>query len=67
MLDVLREQSRYFKTSQLYEVLKNTIINECSISGLIKSENWEHVLFAKSLYHWQFVLDNILDKLTKTK
>ena len=62
--DLLKEQSKYFKTSQLYEVLKATIINESSNLALIQSTNFEQVQFAKSLYHWMSVLDNMMKRLT---
>lgn len=64
-LDILREQARYLKTSQLYEVLKATITNESYSSALIQSTDFEQVIFAKALYHWVFVLDNIIENLTK--
>ncbi len=64
LYDILREQARYFKTSQLYEVLRSTIINEAHNAALIQSTDFEQVKFAKALYHWQFVLDNIIKKLT---
>lgn len=66
ILDVLKEQARYFKTSNLYEVLRSTIINEAHNAALIQSKNYEEVMSSKMLYHWQFVLDNIIHKLTKS-
>lgn len=63
--DVLREQARYLKTSQLFEILGATIINESSKLALIQSQNYEQVLSAKMLYHWKHVIDNMVYCLTK--
>lgn len=69
VLDVLREQARYFETSQLYEVLRATIINEAYDMALKQSGKSGDLLAdvntAKMLYHWQFVLDSILFKLKR--
>ncbi len=64
-LDVLREQARYLSTSQLYDILKATIINESADLALKQSQNFEQVQFAKALYHILFVLDNMILKLKK--
>lgn len=65
MRDLLREQSKYFSTSQLYDILKATIQHEAAQLALIQSKDFEEVLSAKMLWHWQFVLDNMLHKLTQ--
>lgn len=65
VLDVLREQARYLSTSQLYEILKATIINESAELALKQSKNFEQVQFAKALYHILYVLDNMILKLKK--
>jgi len=65
MKALLKEQAKYFATSQLYEILRSTIINESANMALKQSTLDEHVLSAKMLYHWQFVLDNLLVKLSK--
>lgn len=65
LLDILREQARYLKTSQLYEVFSNTIKNEAANLALIQSKNFEEVLSAKMLWHWNFVFENMIASLTK--
>ena len=70
MLRVLKDQAFSFRTTQLYEVLRATILNEAydialnqsGKSGSIETD----VQYAKMMKHWQYVIDNILDKL-KTK
>lgn len=65
LLDLLREQARYLETSQLYEIFKNTIINESADLALKQSQNFEHVQFAKALYHLLYVFDNMIFSLKK--
>jgi hypothetical protein len=64
MLDVLRTQAYNLKSSELYEVFRATIINEAYNLALKQSANFDNVQFAKALYHWEYVLDNILLKLS---
>lgn len=63
--ELLSDQARWLKSSQLYEVLKATIINESMQMALVQSKEWDHVLSAKMLWHWQFVLDNMVLSLTR--
>ena len=63
--DVLKSQSESLKTSQLWEVIESTIINEANSLALVQSQNWEHVLSAKQLYHWQHMVKNIIHTLSK--
>lgn len=65
VLEVLQDQARNLQTSQLYEILKATIINESADLALKQSQKWEDVNFAKALYHIMYVLDNILLNLRK--
>lgn len=65
--EALREQSRYLLSSQLYEILRATIINESAQLALIQSTEWNHVVSAKMLRHWHFVLENMLKQLTNIK
>lgn len=60
MLELLKEQSRYLETSQLYEIFKATIINESADLALKQSQNFEQVQFAKALYHLLYVFDNMI-------
>ena len=70
MLRVLKDQAFAFRTTQLYETLRATILNEAYDIALIqsgKSGSIENdVQYAKAMKHFMFVVDNILDKL-KTK
>ena len=62
---VLKEQANYLKTSQFYDILKSTIINESSEIALKQSKNFDEVTAGKMLFHWQFVLDQMINSLTK--
>lgn len=63
--NVLRDQSRSFVKSDLYEIFHATIINEAYTIALDQSRNFEQVEFAKALKHVMFMLDNILLKVSK--
>lgn len=63
--ELLKDQSKWLLTSQLYDILRATITNEASNLALVQSKEWDHVLSAKMLWHWQFVLENLLKKLTE--
>lgn len=65
LLEVLKEQARYLSTSQLYDILNATIVNETSNLALIQSKDFDQVRFAKALHHWNFVLRNMVSRLTK--
>ena len=65
MRDLLREQAKYLQTSQLWETLNATITNEASNLALIQSTNFDQVLSAKMLHHWNHVLKNMIYKLAK--
>ena len=65
VLSILKDQARSFKSTQLYEVLKATLQNEASNLALIQSTKWEDINYAKALWHVQYVLDNLLNKLDK--
>jgi hypothetical protein len=49
----------------LYEVLDATITNEAYNLALIQSKDMDNVYSAKMLHHWNFVLKNILKKLSE--
>lgn len=65
--EALREQARYIMNSNLYEIIRATIMNEAAKAALIQSTDFDQVMSAKMLYHWQFVLDNMLKHLTQVK
>ncbi len=65
LLDILREQARYLKTSQLYEVFSSTMKGEAAELALIQSQNWENVQFAKALFHLSKAFDKMLSVLMR--
>ena len=65
ILNLLKEQARYIQTSQLWEIMSATLIQESVNLALAQSQNYEHVLSAKMLYHWQHVMKNMIIKLAK--
>lgn len=60
---LLKEQAGYLDTSQLWEVLCATIEQESAEMALKTSTEWNHVLSAKMLHHWNFVFKNMINKL----
>lgn len=65
MRTLLRDQAKQLQTSQLWELLHSTIVNESADLALKQSTSWDHVLSAKQLYHWQHVLKNMIFVLAK--
>ena len=65
MRSVLRDQARVFQTSNLFELLDATIINESADLALKQSANFDHVQYAKALHHWNHVLKNLIHALAK--
>lgn len=63
--DILREQSKYLSTSQLFEVFNDTLTAESVELGLNQSKEWDHVLYAKALRYWLDVLNTMVIKLSK--
>lgn len=63
-LDILKRDADYFLKTRLFEVLNKTITDEAYAMSLISSQEWDHVLSAKMLHHWNFVLVNMLIKLS---
>ena len=62
---VLKDEALYIQKSRLWEIIQATIVQEASTAALIKSENWEHVLIAKSLHRWGYIVKNLLHALVK--
>jgi hypothetical protein len=62
--DLLKEQSKYLETSQLWEILNASIANEAINLSLIQSQNFEHVQFAKALWHWSAFMQKVVNKLS---
>ena len=65
MLDILKEQAFYLKSSQLFEILVSTIVNESYNIGVIKSENWDATVSAKMLHHWNLFFVRMINTLSK--
>lgn len=65
MRDILRDQARYLKTTNLLEIIDATITNEAANLALIQSANFDHVQYAKALHHWNHVLKNMIHALSK--
>ncbi len=69
VLRVLKDQAFSFKTTNLYEVMRSTILNEAydiALNQSGQSGNIEKdVNYAKMMKHWQYVIDNILLNLNK--
>jgi hypothetical protein len=63
--DSLRQDARYIQISRFWDVLQATIIDESAKLALIQATNYEHVLSAKMLYHYQHVFKNMLLALVK--
>lgn len=63
--DVLREQARYIQTSNFWEIVQATVLNEAANLALVQSKEWQQVETAKMLHHWQYVFDNLLHALSK--
>lgn len=63
--DLLKEQAKYLQTSQLWEIMNATIIDESAKLALVQSADWNHVLSAKMLYHWNHVFKNMIAGLAK--
>lgn len=64
ILSILKDQAKYIKTSQLWDILHSTIINE-SARLAWESQNWDNVQYSKALKYWDTVFRNILNKLDK--
>jgi hypothetical protein len=67
VLEVLKDQARYFVKSQLLELLDATLKNEAANLAVIQSGSSgdivRDVMSAKMLHHWNFVLQNMIVKL----
>lgn len=65
MRDLLREQAKGVQSSQLWEVLNASIANEAINLALIQSKDFDHVQFAKALWHYSTFMRNVILKLSK--
>ena len=71
VLEVLRDQAKYFIGSQILELLDATLKNEAANLAVIQSGNSgsieRDVVSAKMLHHWNFVLQNMILRLANAK
>ena len=65
MRDLLREQARYLETSQLWEILINTLNQRANKMALEESLEWNHILSAKALKIWIDFFEVMIIKLKK--
>lgn len=64
ILEILKEQARYIKTSQFYDILHATLINESAKIGW-EQENDKAAQFGKALKYVDTILGNMLKGLSK--
>ena len=65
MRDIYREQAKYILSSQIWEMINATAVNESANLALKRSLNFEHVQFAKSLDYWNTLVVKMLAALSK--
>lgn len=63
--DVLRDQARYLETSQLWEMFNASLLHEAADLALVQSKEWDHVLAAKMLRHYQHYFQNVIHALAQ--
>jgi hypothetical protein len=61
---ILKDQAKYIETSQLWEILSSTVINE-SVRLAFESQNWDNVQYAKALKYWNTVIKKAVSSLAK--
>lgn len=65
--DILQAEALYLESSHILEVLNDTIEEEVFRLSVMESAKWDDILFTKALWHWRFVLNNLIKKLAKKK
>jgi hypothetical protein len=63
--DLLKEQAKYIDRSDIWDILSASIANEAINLALIQSQDFDHVQFAKALWHWSTFMRNVILKLSK--
>jgi hypothetical protein len=61
--DILRDQAEYMLTSQLWELFNASLLHEAADMALVQSKDWDHVLAAKMLRHYQHYFQNVIHLL----
>ena len=64
MRSLLRDQAKTFQTTNLFEIMNATIINEAS-NLLLQSGNMEHLQYGKALHYWNKILKKMINALSK--
>lgn len=64
MRSLLRDQAKQLQSSNLYEIVNATIIDE-GHRLFLQSGNMEHVQYAKALIYWNQVLAKMINALVK--
>lgn len=62
---ILRDQAKSFQTSQLWEILNASTINEAISTGLLQSQNHFHTEFGKALWHYANFIRNVVNRLAE--
>jgi len=63
MRDLYREQAKYLLTSNLWEAVEATVINEATTLAF-QAGTMEHIEYAKALKYWHTILLKTLAKLS---
>lgn len=64
MKGMLRDEARFLKNSNLYEVLNATVINE-AFNLSMQAANHDHTEYAKALYYWNTIFQKTINGLSK--
>jgi len=64
MRSLLRDQAKQLQSSNLYEIINATAIDEAH-KLFLQSGNMEHVQYAKALIYWNKVLVKMINALAK--
>lgn len=65
MRELYRDQALNLLTTQLWEVIEATALNESARLALDGSLSWDHVQFAKALKYWHTIIAKMLIALAK--
>lgn len=63
--DLLRDQARNIGTSQLWEILNASIVNEAVNLALLQSANYDHVQYGKALWHYCNFINTVVGLLAE--
>lgn len=63
--DILRGQAKFIQSSQLWEILSASTLNEAVNLALIQSKDFDHVQFAKAMWHYSLFITKSVDSIAK--